>query len=698
LGEEVQSYILKLDPSLSPSKGDVFEFNWQQVTVADNAAGLKWKGKYPSFPEYLVQRHFWNLGFLLVLIYVAYLGGFRVFYLRFESKVFVRYFLFLGVLYLCLLYLERYIHRGTLLLDHQRAEEAWESSVKQLDRGFQTYLEELGSRVRYSFKNKNPLNDDTLYKDGLHALLLSPPSNATQSSTKIDSFSSTYLLRLTLSLAATHFSLGEAGSRADKPVANELEVYKSNLLVRTAISRQYEIEKLESKVPTWVKSADDSDPYFAENIFDEGVKILGQKGEWLHHQVLMIKQYFLGLIENTAEGPRVLGATINAGSAFLRYLEEAAFSEGNPLAGGVFMVQSADGQLFTFPRAEQWDREFFEEHWNRTRLSSEGSIRIEVNSKNYLGTFYPSEAVGSFRYLILQSEDEVLRTSNELKKRFANFHIWFWIFGLLFSVFLARVIIRPLEVLREGFQKLRAKNFDFSLSIRGVDEGSQMIQGFNEMVVGLAQKEKMIPYVNAALQDLLEKKSDSEDSELYSGRAIVLMSDIRSFTTLSEERNPEEVVEMLGEYFGFWQTRVERYQGVIERFIGDAVVALFFEKNSRHFVQQALQCSLEVQHDLRAWNKARKARGLFAVKNGVGLALGEIAFDLVGTAERMEFLSIGEPIERAELLETKTKAGTSTDIFVDYQVEKELRGLYDFEKRGELSRGETYFEVIEGEE
>ena len=64
----------------------------------------------------------------------------------------------------------------------------------------------------------------------------------------------------------------------------------------------------------------------------------------------------------------------------------------------------------------------------------------------------------------------------------------------------------------------------------------------------------------------------------------------------------------------------------------------------------------------------------------------------------MEFLSIGEPIERAELLETKTKAGTSTDIFVDYQVEKELRGLYDFEKRGELSRGETYFEVIEGEE
>ena len=70
---------------------------------------------------------------------------------------------------------------------------------------------------------------------------------------------------------------------------------------------------------------------------------------------------------------------------------------------------------------------------------------------------------------------------------------------------------------------------------------------------------------------------------------------------------------------------------------------------------------------------------MFTIRNGVGLALGEVSFGLVGTRERMEFLSLGDPLRKAEYLETLTAHGLQSDIFVDPSIESHLRGLYDFD-------------------
>jgi|GEM_PF-1229680 len=696
LERQVQNHLLNTHPSLGLSRGDLFDFNGNQLFLSDSPKGFSWRANFQGFLTFMSGRYFWNLGFILLLIYLVYLGGFKIFYLRFEVKVFVRYALFLGFLFLCFQYVRTDLYEGQVLLDSRKAEESWEEAVKQLDNGFNQFLERLGARVRNSFASKEPLQGNPLYKAGLYGMDFDPRSGAVLSDDHMDAFSLAYLLRLTKSFASTHKHFQGGLSEEEMLLPPTEEMYEANMHRVDQVTVQYGLNSLRERVPRWIRDATEGDQSYWKNVYDEGKRLKELNGNWLAHQVLMSKHYFMGLLENTQLGPRFLGTSISSGDAFLKFLKEGAIKHESQFGTLSFLVLSPTGELFTFPRDNRWDRGFFEELWTHARLSAEGVTQVNVGQESYLGTFFRSETVNSFRYLILQKEDEIFQESNALRVLFDRFQTWYWILGILFGLFLGRITVRPLELLREGFQKLKAKNFDFQLFLGGKNENARMIQVFNDMVGELAQKERMMPYVNAALETLLDDQGHESQDEKFIGPAVVVVSDIRSFTTLSAQYPPEEVVQMLGEYFGFWQERVERNQGIIERFIGDAVVALFFEKNSPHFVQQALQCSLEVQQDLQLWNQKRQSQGEFPVENGIGMSMGEIAFDLVGTRERMEFLSLGIPVERATILETKTRDGSCTRIYVDEEIQLRLKGLYDFEQRSGDDHESPFYEVIDG--
>ena len=161
--------------------------------------------------------------------------------------------------------------------------------------------------------------------------------------------------------------------------------------------------------------------------------------------------------------------------------------------------------------------------------------------------------------------------------------------------------------------------------------------------------------------------------------AVVLFSDIRSFTTLSEQQSPEEVVEMLNQYFEIWSETVDQYGGIIERFIGDAIQVIFFESRVKNTHQTAIECAIKVREKIISWNYERKRAGLFEVRNGIGIASGSIRFTILGNKFKRHFVSQGKPVLHAEELEAISSYGRSSCIISDNRTMKFLMNQYDFE-------------------
>jgi len=165
---------------------------------------------------------------------------------------------------------------------------------------------------------------------------------------------------------------------------------------------------------------------------------------------------------------------------------------------------------------------------------------------------------------------------------------------------------------------------------------------------------------------------------MFKGNAAILFSDIRAFTTISEDHEPEEVVTMLNEYFELWNSAVEKYGGVIEKFIGDAVVAVFFENFDPHYTQNCLQSGIEVMNTLQTFNRERSKQNRFEIKIGIGIDEGEIDLTIVGSQRKKHLLINSSKMKVAEELEAQTRNCSQTHILVSETVKARLEELYDF--------------------
>ena len=147
--------------------------------------------------------------------------------------------------------------------------------------------------------------------------------------------------------------------------------------------------------------------------------------------------------------------------------------------------------------------------------------------------------------------------------------------------------------------------------------------------------------------------------------ATVLFSDIRRFTTLAETLTPQEVVEMLNEYFTEMTEIVESHGGAIDKYIGDGVMAVFGAPVEREAAaESAVAAAVRMIVRLRTLNLRRANRGARPLAIGIGLASGEIVAGPIGSATRMEYTVIGDSVNLASRLEGVNRH-YGTTILVD---------------------------------
>ena len=130
----------------------------------------------------------------------------------------------------------------------------------------------------------------------------------------------------------------------------------------------------------------------------------------------------------------------------------------------------------------------------------------------------------------------------------------------------------------------------------------------------------------------------------------VLFSDIRNFTLMSEGMNPAETFSFVNQYLGAMEPAISGHSGVIDKYVGDAVMALF-----PHRADDAVQGALEMIRRLDTWNLERATRGEPAVKIGIGLHTGSLMLGTVGARDRMDTTVISDAVNLASRVESLTK-------------------------------------------
>ncbi|WP_156678068.1 adenylate/guanylate cyclase domain-containing protein [Sphingomonas profundi] len=160
----------------------------------------------------------------------------------------------------------------------------------------------------------------------------------------------------------------------------------------------------------------------------------------------------------------------------------------------------------------------------------------------------------------------------------------------------------------------------------------------------------------------------SRGDELLFGtacQASVLFADIRNFTTMAEALTPRETVDMLNEAFTEFFEAVAAYDGVLDKFIGDAIMAVYGAPlTTGRDPENAVASAVQMLRALHLLNQGRAARSLPPLRLGVGIATGEVVAGTIGSPKRMDYTVIGDSVNLSSRLQDLTK-GYGVEILVD---------------------------------
>ena len=166
-------------------------------------------------------------------------------------------------------------------------------------------------------------------------------------------------------------------------------------------------------------------------------------------------------------------------------------------------------------------------------------------------------------------------------------------------------------------------------------------------------------------QKLLHKSNSATEKNL-----AILFSDIRSFTTFSERHLPHDIVHILNRYFLEMGTAIHNYQGRIDKYMGDGIMAIFGldqdDDNAIHPAQLAYQAALEMLDRLTGFNQYLQRTYQESFQIGIGIHYGPVVVGNLGHPDQNSFTAIGDTVNVAARVESATK--NLCDILVSHTV------------------------------
>jgi class 3 adenylate cyclase len=234
------------------------------------------------------------------------------------------------------------------------------------------------------------------------------------------------------------------------------------------------------------------------------------------------------------------------------------------------------------------------------------------------------------------------------------------VFALLAGLFFSRRLTEPIRQLTAGLRKVQGGDYGGRVEIASGDEIGQMSEAFNAMTRELAEKER----VRSALHQAVSKEvaeallRGALHAEGEVREATVLFTDIRGFTALSETLSAREVITLLNAYLGVMAPLVSKHGGVVDKFVGDEIMAVFGAPlELADDALAAVACALEMREALGAFNRRQAEEGRPEIGVGFGVNTGVVVAGLVGSSERQNYTVLGSTVNAGSRLCSLAVAG-----------------------------------------
>jgi adenylate cyclase len=299
------------------------------------------------------------------------------------------------------------------------------------------------------------------------------------------------------------------------------------------------------------------------------------------------------------------------------------------------------------------------------RAATEGSPLAEARLVDlpdgpYVSLFRPRPMLGEdpINIILQRPLNAELASAVELKNYLLLTSLLALVGATLLALWIARDVSRPVLTLAAHTKHIAAGDYARRIDLQREDELGQLATAFNDMSAGLAERDRV--------RDLLDKNVSPEVAAqlMRDGAALggeerevtILFADLRGFTTMSEKFAPRELLTLLNRYLDRMSGEIERNGGVIDKFIGDAIMALFGAPVAQgDAADRALAAALAMERALADLNRELAAEGRPPLGIGVGINTARVIAGNIGSHRRLNYSVIGDGVNVASRLQSETR-------------------------------------------
>jgi class 3 adenylate cyclase len=257
------------------------------------------------------------------------------------------------------------------------------------------------------------------------------------------------------------------------------------------------------------------------------------------------------------------------------------------------------------------------------------------------------------------NEEKLYRAVDQFKRDLLYLSVGLSIFIILFAYIVSRLFSKNIQILSRGVEVIGSGDLSLTLDINSSDEIGDLARNFNTMTEKLREADDF----KAALLHSYSKFVPTEFIEFLKKNSVlditlgdqievdmsILFSDIRSFTSISEKMTAEETFKFINSYLNAMGPCVTKQNGFIDKYIGDAIMALF------RTPENAVDAAIDMLDELYLYNKKRAEKNYEKISIGIGIHTGRLILGIVGSELRIQGTVISDAVNLASRIEGLTK-------------------------------------------
>lgn len=233
------------------------------------------------------------------------------------------------------------------------------------------------------------------------------------------------------------------------------------------------------------------------------------------------------------------------------------------------------------------------------------------------------------------------------------------VLGMIVGIFIAAALTKPIRLLQSGVQAIAAGDFNKRISLKRSDEIGELTDAFNEMAKGLAERETMrgafSSYVSADLLTEIIKNPDVMKPGGTRRVATVMFTYFGihdELAAMTERMDPEALVRIINDYLELEVRLVTEHKGYPDKFIGDAVVAVWgVPLETADHAEKAVRCAAAIKQVVAELNEQRARQGLITTEISIGVNTGPLVVGSMGSeGKKLDYTVIGENVNFAARL------------------------------------------------